>query len=86
MQTVVNFAFIAYQDDTDTLGGLILALWMYEVIVYQPLIGLNSFLAVKVPLYIELERWRHIGRILNAGRLVNTLISLPLMAILIVGY
>jgi Na+-driven multidrug efflux pump len=83
---VVNFVFVAYYDDPDMLGGLGLGMSFYVVFNMAFFIGLNVAITTFGSQLQGMGKIRECGMYLNGGRMLNILMSIPMMIVLGFSY
>lgn len=82
LQFLVSFSFIAYLNNPDVLGGLGLAISFYALVVMAPFMGLDSAITTFSTQLQGMSKEGDVIKYLNGARLMNLIISIPMIALL----
>jgi Na+-driven multidrug efflux pump len=85
-QAVINFAFITSFDDATLLSGLGLGMSFYVVFYSSFMVGMCSTITTFASQLRGMGQVSRSGIYLNGGRIITTVLSVPIMLILWFSY
>ena len=78
----MNIVFAGHLDDPAKLAGVGLGTSLLNVVIFEPLMGMNSALETLASQAFGANELRLCGEYLNRGRMINTVIFVPLFVLM----